>query len=54
MFTERSTSVPELTKACGTFAGATTMSPACASIVSLPTVNVAFPAWTMNVSAYGW
>jgi hypothetical protein len=33
MFIERSTVGPELTKACGTFAGATTISPARASIV---------------------
>ena len=41
MFTDRSTPEPELTNACGTFAGATTMSPALASMVSSPTVNVA-------------
>ena len=51
MFTDRSTPEPELTKACGVSAGATTMSPARASIVWSPTVKVASPSWTMNVSA---
>src|SRR5919108_725096 len=40
IFTERSTPEPELTKACGISAAATTMSPAPASIVSSPMVNV--------------